>query len=145
MPKETELLNDLVRINLLFDYYGELLTEKQKQFLTMHYFQDQSLPEIASQFINPENNKPLTRQAVFDSIKHAIESLEEYDRKLGWINEDIQHKEKLKRICDQVHNLAQRLRTDDIIYDTHRIVQSLREIEGELKQLIGESEPEETE
>jgi len=110
MVKDTELLNDLVRINLLYDYYGELLTEKQKQFLTLHYFQDQTLPEIASQFMNPENNKPLSRQAVFDSIKHAIDSLEEYDQKLGWIKEDELNRDKLKKISSQIRSYLTELK-----------------------------------
>ncbi|MDI6784160.1 MAG: DNA-binding protein [bacterium] len=143
MTKNPELLKDLVRVNLLYDYYGELLTDKQKQFLTMHYFQDQSLPEIASQFMNPENNKPLSRQAVFDSIKHAIDSLEEYDQKLGWIQEDIEKQDKLKKISDQVHKLEERIKTDDIIYDTHKIVQVLQDIDNQLNQVAGETETEE--
>ena len=143
MAKNPELLKDFIRVNLLYDYYGELLTEKQKQFLTMHYFQDQSLPEIASQFMNPENNKPLSRQAVFDSIKHAVDSLEEYDQKLGWIQEDINNSDNLKKIIDQLHKLSERIKNDDIIYDTHRIVQSLQELEKQLNQLSGGSETEE--
>ena len=145
MAKNPELLKDFVRVNLLYDYYGELLTEKQKQFLTMHYFQDQTLPEIASQFMNPENNKPLSRQAVFDSIKHAVDSLEEYDQKLGWIQEDLINSDNLKKIIDQVHKLAERIKTDDIIYDGHKIVQILQEIEKQLNRVAGESETEETE
>jgi predicted DNA-binding protein YlxM (UPF0122 family) len=111
----------------------------------MHYFQDQSLPEIASQFMNPENNKPLSRQAVFDSIKHAVDSLEEYDQKLGWIQEDIINSDNLKKIIDQVHKLSERIRNDDIIYDGHKIVQILQEIEKQLNRAAGESETEETE
>jgi uncharacterized protein len=145
MAKDAELLNDLIRINLLFDYYGELLTEKQKQFLTLHYFQDQTLPEIASQFMNPENNKPLSRQAVFDSIKHAIDSLEEYDQKLGWIKEDESNRAQLKKIGSQIKKLSDRIKNEDIIYDGDKIAQTLQEIEKQLNQIAGETEIEETE
>lgn len=145
MAKDTELLNDLVRINLLFDYYGELLTEKQKQFLTLHYFQDQTLPEIASQFINPENNKPLSRQAVFDSIKHAIDSLEEYDQKLGWIKEDELNQDKLKKISSQIRKLSDRIKNEDIIYDGNKIAQTLQDIEKQLNLLGGEGASDEIE
>jgi uncharacterized protein len=145
MAKDTEVLNDLVRINLLFDYYGELLTEKQKQFFTLHYFQDQTLPEIASQFMNPENNKPLSRQAVFDSIKHAIDSLEEYDQKLGWIKEDESNQDTLKKISNQIHKLAERIKNEDIIYDGDKIAQTLQEIEKQLTHLAGESTADEVE
>jgi len=145
MADEPELLKDLVKINLLFDYYGELLTEKQKQFVTLHYFQDQTLPEIASQFINPENNKPLSRQAVFDSIKHSIDALEEYDQKLGWIKEDELKQEQIKKISNQVRKLAERIKSEDIIYDGDKIAKGLQEIDKQLTQLAGETSVEEPE
>ena len=140
--EESAQLKDLVRINLLFDYYGELLTDRQKQFITLHYFQDQSLPEIASQFMNPDNNKPLSRQAVFDSLKHAIDSMEEYDQKLGWIKEDAVQQENIKKVGKQIRQLVDRIKMDDIIYDGQKIVRNLQEIERQLDQLTGEAPPE---
>ncbi|HEY0826598.1 MAG TPA: putative DNA-binding protein [Bacilli bacterium] len=63
------------RINLLFDFYEPLLTEKQKTFMK-YYFQDNySLGEIASEF-------GISRQAIYEHIKRSEFMLEEYEHKL---------------------------------------------------------------
>lgn len=55
-------------IALLLDFYGELLTEKQHEFLEYYYNEDLSLAEIAS-------NEGITRQGVRDAIKRAESAL----------------------------------------------------------------------
>lgn len=70
------------RISMLLDAYGELLTEKQRTFLR-HYFEaDLSFGEIAQEY-------GVSRQAIFDSVKHGEEALENFERVLrlvenGW-------------------------------------------------------------
>ncbi len=59
----------------LFDTYKELLTKKQQEYFILYYFEDLSLKEIAE-------NKNVSRNAVFDQIKKAINNLEEYEEKL---------------------------------------------------------------
>lgn len=66
------------RISLLLDTYGELLTQKQRDFLRCHYEQDFSFGEIAS-------DNGVSRQAIFDSVKHGEASLENYERVLGLV------------------------------------------------------------
>ena len=63
-------------IALLDDFYGVLLTEKQKQALELFYDEDLSLGEIASSL-------KITRQAVYDLIKKSEHLLEYYEEKLG--------------------------------------------------------------
>lgn len=65
-----------VRIGRLLDLYGSLLTERQRQFVKLHYEEDLSFGEIAKEF-------GISRQAVHDAVKHAETSLDEYDAKLG--------------------------------------------------------------
>ena len=63
-------------IALLLDFYGELLTEKQREFLEYYYNEDLSLAEIAA-------NEGITRQGVRDAIKraeHALFDMEEHLR-----------------------------------------------------------------
>lgn len=69
------------RINLLFDYYETLLTEKQQTFLKYYFLDDFSLGEIASEF-------EISRQAVYEHIKRAEEMLEVYEEKLGLLRRD---------------------------------------------------------
>lgn len=59
----------------LYDIYKELLTQKQREYFEMYYFQDYSLGEIAS-YLN------ISRNAVFDQIKKASKLLEEFENKL---------------------------------------------------------------
>ncbi|WEK56221.1 MAG: YlxM family DNA-binding protein [Candidatus Cohnella colombiensis] len=63
------------RVNVLFDFYGSLLTEKQQTFLKCYYQDDFSLGEIAGDF-------EISRQAVYEHLKRAEQVLEEYEQKL---------------------------------------------------------------
>jgi hypothetical protein len=70
-----------VRTNLLFDFYGSLLTKRQREFVKLYFCEDLSLGEIAQRF-------RISRQAVYDTLKKARESLEEYERKLNLVREE---------------------------------------------------------
>ena len=70
------------RMSLLLDAYGVLLTEKQRSFLRQYFEEDLSFGEIAR-----EHN--VSRQAIYDSVKHGEEALERYEEALrlverGW-------------------------------------------------------------
>ncbi len=70
------------RMSLLLDIYGELLTEKQRSFMQRYFEQDMSFGEIARE-------QGVSRQAIFDAVKHGEESLERFERVLklvetGW-------------------------------------------------------------
>lgn len=74
-------------MNLLFDFYQELLTTKQKSYVSFYYLDDYSLGEIAEEF-------EVSRQAIYDNIKRTEESLEKYEEKLGMLRK-YQQREKL--------------------------------------------------
>ncbi len=59
------MLDKVLRIAELYDFYGALLTDKQRRCLEMHYLSDDSLAEIAEEF-------GVSRQAVHD-IRHRRE------------------------------------------------------------------------
>ncbi len=71
---------DALRMSLLFDYYGELLTEKQRRCFDLYYNQDLSLSEIADE-------AGVTRQGVHDTLSRAAALLEDCERKLGCIRQ----------------------------------------------------------
>lgn len=79
------------RINLLFDFYEALLTEKQQTFLKYYFLDDFSLGEIATEFA-------ISRQAVYEHIKRAEEMLEAYEEKLGLLRKDEERSELLSRL-----------------------------------------------
>lgn len=68
-------INKNMRISLLLEIYGNLLTTKQKQILTDFYDNNMSLGEIAE-------NTSTSRQAVNDIIKRSQKILENYESKL---------------------------------------------------------------
>ena len=68
MPKNLE-------IALLLDFYGDMLTEKQRDVVELYYNEDLSLAEIAS-------HSGITRQGVRDSIKRAESQLLDYEEHL---------------------------------------------------------------
>jgi len=69
------MLERLMRIGMLYDFYGALLTDKQRTYLEMHYLNDLSLSEIADE-------TGVSRQAVHDILRRAENLLEDYERDL---------------------------------------------------------------
>ena len=65
-------------LNLLFDTYGELLPENQRDMFEQYYCDDLSLSEIAE-------NAGITRQGVRDRIDKARRALTMYEEKLGFV------------------------------------------------------------
>lgn len=77
------LLEKKQRINLLMDLYEELLTDKQREYLDLYYHQDLSLSEIAL-------IKNVSKNAVFDNLKKAINHLENYEDKLQLLDKHLE-------------------------------------------------------
>ena len=65
-----------LEISLLLDFYGDMLTEKQRDMVDYYYNDDLSLSEIAE-------NEGITRQGVRDSIKRAEAQMLEMEERLG--------------------------------------------------------------
>ena len=71
-------IEQVIKISQLYDFYSELLSEKQKQYLNDYYFNDFSLTEISE-------NYDISKQAVSNNIKRTITELEQYEEKLNLI------------------------------------------------------------
>lgn len=70
------MLEKTTRINMLYDFYGVLLTEKQQEYMELYYREDYSLGEIA-------NLSNVSRQAIYDNIKRTEQLIETYEAKLN--------------------------------------------------------------
>ena len=66
---------DALTMSLLYDYYGELLTEKQRQLFDLYYDQDYSLSEIAAA-------AGISRQGVHELLTRAARKMFEMEEKL---------------------------------------------------------------
>ena len=67
---------DRFEIGTLRAYYGALITEKQNEWLRLHYDEDISLGELAEMY-------SVSRQAVLDGIKRGEKALRDFESKLG--------------------------------------------------------------
>jgi len=70
------LLEKVAWMNMLYDFYGQLLTDRQKDLMELYYCHNLSLSEIAGEF-------KVTRQAVYDTLKRSEQTLSRYESKLG--------------------------------------------------------------
>ncbi len=73
-------------VPLMLDYYGNILTEKQREVIDLYYNMDLSLAEISE-------HAGITRQGVRDSIKRGEATLAEMEEKLGLASRIIKYEE----------------------------------------------------
>lgn len=76
---------------MLLDFYGDLLTEKQRDIMQLYYYEDLSLSEIAE-------NESISRQGVHDAIKHAEQYLDEFEEKVGFVRKMNQYRSIINNI-----------------------------------------------
>ena len=95
MDKNLESLEKRVELSKLFDFYGCLLKDNQREIFEDYVFNDYSITEIAAEH-------GLSRQGIFDTVKRCSKALTEYDEKLGLIDKF----EKTKEIVSKVNELA---------------------------------------
>lgn len=90
----------------LFDTYGELLTEKQREICSLYLNCDLSLGEIGEE-------KGISRQSVSDCLRTACEQMKEYEEKLRLIalkEEFSAYKKRVKNALDLLENVPEALR-----------------------------------
>ena len=71
-------IEQIIKVSQLYDFYSELLSQKQKQYLNDYFFNDLSLTEISE-------NYEISKQAVSNNIKRTIIELEQFEEKLNLI------------------------------------------------------------
>ena len=81
-------------MNSLYDYYGELLTKKQKEYFEEYYFRDFSLGEIAI-------NMGVSRNAVYNQLKNTEEKLEFFERVLRLYNREIKIRRLIRNLDEE--------------------------------------------
>lgn len=129
---QADQLDKLVRIGQLMDLYGGLLTERQRLFVQLHYEEDMSFGEVARQH-------NVSRQAVHDAVKHAEQSLEDYEAKLCLLQGGVTRTGGAERLAEPVSHpapTAQSLATDQIPI-VRQAAERLREIHLKLRRSGG--------
>jgi len=104
-------------MTMLFDFYGEILTDRQKEFYDLYYNEDLSLGEIAE-------NYGITRQGVRDVIMRAEATLTELEDKTGLIKRFHAMREQL----EQLSQASKELVSLSAHYDDARLAALSRQI-----------------
>ncbi len=118
------MYDKLVQIALLFDFYGQLLTEKQIEIVDMYYNNDLSLGEISEQ-------QGISRQGVYDTLKRAERTLYQYEEKLGLVDRFLKQKQNMEKIIEMLEELI----TKDG-YDRKNIKDKINEIKEYIGNII---------
>jgi len=96
------MLEKVLHIVMLYDFYGPLLTDKQSLSLEMHYLNDFSLAEIASEL-------GVSRQAVHDILKRAEQIMVDYEEKLRFVERYQRDQQTLKHIYNLIDGLPKQV------------------------------------
>ncbi len=89
--RERDRMDELLEKSLLYDFYGELLTEHQQAVYQSFVFDDMSLAEVAEE-------QGITRQGVHDLVKRCDKILQGYEEKLHLVSKFVSIKKKVTRI-----------------------------------------------
>ena len=90
---------DTYEMSLLYDFYGDLLTERQKLCFDLHYNQDLSLGEIASEL-------GISRQSVYDNISRSEALLRNMEEKTGCVERLMKSRKVIGRIRELAAELS---------------------------------------
>ncbi len=86
-------MKELVYYTMLYDIYGDLLTEKQQIYFEEYYFKNLSLSELAEKY-------NISRNAIHKQIKETINKLENYELKLNIAKKNKMLEELISKISD---------------------------------------------
>ncbi len=162
--RQEAALRRAVRMGQLLDLYGPLLTDKQREFMSLHYGEDLSFGEIAREY-------GVSRQAVHDAVKHAEQALESYEERLRLTPAQVEQRRaaavpsypdgsaeeqatsqpdpvpatttpNLRPAVEQIEAAIERLRrTGGVLYNVDGLVRELEELAQTLRTALAEGQP----
>ena len=110
-------MDEILKQTLLFDFYGELLTEHQKEIYSQVVLEDYSLSEIAK-------DSGISRQGVHDLVKRCNKTLEGYEEKLHLVEKFMSVREKVHQIDALLENYENQ--------DEKLLIQQVKQLSGEI-------------
>ena len=114
-------MESIEKISLLYDFYGRLLTEKQRQVMELYHEENLSLAEIAEEF-------GISRQGVADMVKRCDKKLRDYEDKLHLVDKFISIKsdvEKIKELAVEFKETNDILIMNEIELISNQIIEEL--------------------
>lgn len=99
-------IEDITQISLLYDFYGQLLTRRQKEVMELYHDENLSLAEIAEEF-------SISRQGVHDALKNAEKALREYEEKLALVAKFQRSRDAVDQIDAIIDGVIERLQAQE--------------------------------
>ncbi len=119
-------MEHLVRMGLLFDFYGELLTPKQQKVFSLYFLQNLSLGEIAEE-------EETSRQAVHDLLQRTEKLLEKWEGKLHLLDQYLRHQRALGEVDRAMKALGKLLPPEATAQNAfHRLEEKVARLAAEL-------------
>ena len=116
-------MENALRMALLFDFYGRLLTERQQDVFQMYFHEDLSLGEVGEEL-------DVSRQAIYDILKRSGSILDEFESKLGLVEK---HQER-QLVYGEILTLSQLCRAAEAKDRDHyltAIEEKIRKAQGQ--------------
>ncbi len=119
---EAYMFDKITEVSLLYDFYGQLLSKRQQEVMSLYYEENLSLSEIAEEF-------SISRQGVHDALKNAEKSLHQYEAKLGLVSRFENSRRAVEMIDRQIEAVIDKNR------DNSDLVSSLAEIRSVIDEM----------
>ena len=115
-----------IQIAMLYDFYGELLTPRQKEVLQYYYEENYSLSETAEEL-------GVSRQAVHDTIHKAEKALRSYEQKLGLVERFKRTEADTQRAVEELDQIIGYLTdgsgTESAVFD-NKMIEKLKNVKN---------------
>ena len=124
-----KMVEKLVEIGILFDFYGKLLSESQYAAIELYYIHDLSLGEIGEEL-------GISRQGVYDTLKRAEQKLYEYEDVLGLVNKFDSNMKEISKMASIIEEIEKESKNNG----NRKITKKTEELKNIVKRLIDNSQ-----
>ena len=127
-------MDEITQASLLYDFYGQLLSRRQRQVMELYHEENLSLSEIAEEF-------GISRQGVHDALKNAEKALHEYEEKLGLMEKLQCSRAAVQEIDAIIGGVMERLRDSALAENAkgnalaERVVEDLEKVKNIIDKL----------
>lgn len=115
------MVDGVARASLLYDFYGALLPERQREVMSLYHEENFSLAEIAEEF-------GISRQAVHDALHKAEQSLNDYEDKLALVEKFLKTEKAVENIKKEIDNLKEMTGDKALLKGLDKIIKMTKEL-----------------
>ncbi len=108
-------IDEVLEISLLYDFYGQLLSRRQREVMNLYHEENLSLAEIAAEF-------HISRQGVYDALKAGEKALRSYEDKLGLVKRFQETRELIQGIDGKLEELMGERSEDEKLIHTLSLI-----------------------